>query len=695
TSRMGLSVIRGLQGETREGYAKLFACAKHYAVHSGPEWNRHSFNAKNVDPRDLWETYLPAFKTAVTEGKVKQVMCAYNRFEGEPCCASDRLLRRILREEWGFDGFVVSDCWALENFFRKGRHETHPDSAHAVADAILKGTDLECGEAFEAIPRAVAQGLIPEAALDIPLMRLLRARFELGEMDGYSPWDALPDSLINSRRHRQLALEMARKSIVLLRNNNLLPLPQNTRIALMGPAAGDSVMQWGNYHGFPPHTVTLLEALQPYLGSGGTVCEIERDYIGKYANLLTECRFEDKPGGLLTLWNNRDLKGKATLKRQTADPVNLPRYRKWDESLEMNNVSALFQTTFTPGKSGAVELVIASPCQIEVRIDGQVVQPELIPTYLKVVRMAVSAGRSYDIRIEARRGEERGEFKVSLQRLMEPDFAKMLAAVGDAEVVIYAGGISAELEREDATVYAPGFQGGDRTSIELPGPQRSVIAALKQAGKKVVLVNFSGSAMGLVPESGNCEAILQAWYPGEAGGLAIAEVLYGKVNPAGRLPVTFYKNVDQLPDFQSYDMAGRTYRYLKESPLYPFGFGLSYTTFGYGKPVLDKKEARVGESVTLTVPVTNSGMRDGEEVVQVYLSKTGDADGPVRALRAFDRVKILAGETRQVRFVLDADNLEWWDAAAGRMRVHPGVYRVMVGGSSAEKDLTTISLTLK
>lgn len=694
TSRMGLAVVKGLQGEKKDGYAKLFACAKHYAVHSGPEWNRHSFNAENIAPRDLWETYLPAFKTTVVEGKVRQVMCAYNRFEGEPCCGSDQLLNQILRKAWGFEGIILSDCDAIDDFYKEGKHETHADAAHASADAIRNGTDLECGDSFKAIPQAVRQGILAEDQLNRPLKRLLTARFELGEIDQYSPWDALPDSLINCRAHQDLALEMARKSIVMLKNDGILPLSSEQTIALIGPAADDSVMQWGNYNGIPRHTVTLLEALSPAL-KNGVVDKIENNYAGDYESLISECSYGGEKGLRGFYWNNPQMKGDPVWQEQTTGKIELRRKRMWNMRLNMNNISAGFQGTFTPAESGLVQFVISSSCEVNLEIDGRKTELERIPKSLKVAAMEVEAGKAYAIRVEGARVDSICGFSFDILRKKDPDLKALIERVKDVDVVVFAGGISAELERESANVYAPGFMGGDRTTIQMPEDQRKMIAALKQAGKKVVLVSFSGSALGLEPESRHCDAILTAWYPGEAGGQAIADVLYGRYNPAGRLPVTFYKSVDQLPHFEDYNMKGRTYRFMEEKPLYPFGFGLSFTTFGYGQPVLSKSKINAGESVTLTVPVTNTGQVDGEEVAQVYIRKKNDPDGPVKSLRAFDRVHIAAGETVNIVFDLAADNLEWWDDASGSMKVHAGAYELMIGGSSRDEDLEKLTLLIE
>lgn len=554
TSRMGLSVVNGLQGPQNTKYNKTHACAKHYAVHSGPEWNRHSFNAENINPRDLWETYLPAFQDLVIQGNVKEVMCAYNRFEGDPCCGSDRLLINILRNEWNYKGLVVSDCGAIDNFYFKGRHETHKNKADASAAAVLGGTDLECGRSYTGLISAVKEGLINESAIDQSLCRLMKARFELGEMDDTTPWDQLPDSLLSCHAHQQLALQMARESMTLLQNHkNILPLDKEMTVALIGPNANDSVMQWANYNGFPVHTITLLEGLTQYL----------------------------------------------------------PQER----------------LIYIPQKN------------IEVQ-------------------------------------------KYPWVNYYPNDIQAVINQAAKADVIIYAGGISASLEGEEMDVDAEGFRGGDRTTIELPNVQRKLVKALKATGKPIVFVNFSGCAMGLQPESQICDAILQAWYPGQAGGTAIAEVLFGDYNPAGRLPITFYKKDNQLPDFEDYNMQGRTYRYLNYEPLYPFGHGLSYTTFSYSTPFI--------ENGKLKVKVTNSGNYNGDEVIQLYIKRYDDPDGPLKTLRGFQRIHIPAGQTSEVSFPLTSDTFTWWDKDSNTVHPLQGRYKILVGGTSEESLLKSI-----
>ena len=531
TGQMGMAVVRGLQGPTDAEILKAHACAKHFAVHSGPEWNRHTFDAV-VSERDLRETYLPAFKDLVTKAGVKEVMIAYNRFRGDPCGMNDYLINTILRGEWGFEGIVVSDCWAIKDIWNT--HKVQPDAAHAAAAAVHTGTELNCGETYAFIPEAVRSGLLDEADVDKALIHLLAERIRLGELDGDGgAWDALPDEIVEGSEHLALSRKMAEECLVLLQNNGILPLAPDTRIALVGPNGDDREMQWGNYNPIPEKTVTLADALR-----------------------------------------------------------------------------------------------------------------ERIPDLTVIRGCGLVEGLEKDV----------------------------LAKLKGIDIVIFAGGISPAIEGEEMPVDLPGFRGGDRTDIELPAVQRGLIRQLQAAGKKVILVNFSGSAMGLETETKTCEAILQAWYPGEEGGHAIADVLFGDVNPSGKLPVTFYRHTADIPDYEDYALEGRTYRYFRGSPLFAFGYGLSYSCFAYG-------EARV-ENDSLIVPVTNESARDGAEVVQLYVRDPEDAEGPLKTLRGFCRVEIPAGETVEVALPLSYDTFLAWSEADGDMVPKHGRWELLYGGSS-------------
>lgn len=702
TSQLGMAVVRGLQGPEGQKYDKLHACAKHFAVHSGPEWNRHSFNAENIDPRDLWETYLPAFKDLVQKAHVKEVMCAYNRLEGDPCCGSNRLLMQILREEWGYDGLVVSDCGAISDFYRKGAHGTHPDAGHASASAVLSGTDVECGGNYKSLPEAVRAGLIDEKQIDISLKRLLQARFELGEMDAGTPWSEIPYSVVDSEEHRQLALRMAHESIVLLQNKDrILPLNKGLKIAVMGPNANDSVMQWGNYNGYPSHTVTLLEALRTRLPEAQIVYEPGCDRTSEITlrSLFPECSMEGNPGFVATYWNNQDRTGEAVSTERVTTPFHFTTSGAtvFSPGINLTNFSAVYRSVLRPSQTGDVAFNFQVEGSVTLLVDGkEVASGRNIKNQTRLYTLKAEAGKEYpvEIRFNQSRGDATLNFDLGVE--VPLDLSASVRQVKDADVVIFAGGISPTLEGEEMKVTIPGFKGGDRTDIELPAIQRNLLRALKKAGKKVIFVHYSGSAMALVPETESCDAILQVWYPGQAGGTAVADVLFGDYNPGGRLPVTFYKSMNQLPDFEDYSMKGRTYRYLSETPLYPFGYGLSYTTFDYGKAQLSTKViGRDKKEVTLTIPVRNTGKVDGDEVVQVYLRRPADKEGPSHTLRAFRRISIPAGKTEEVTFALPEENFHWFDPSTNTMRLYEGDYELLYGGSSERTQLKSIPVRVE
>ncbi len=702
TAQMGMAVVRGLQGPEDSQYDKAHACAKHFAVHSGPEWNRHSFDAKNISPRDLWETYLPAFKDLVQKTKVKEVMCAYNRYEGDPCCGSDRLLMQILREEWGFDGIVVSDCGAIRDFFMKDHHETHKDRDDASAAAVLSGTDLECGSSYKGLVDAVKNGYIKEADIDRAVCRLMKARFELGEMDPSTPWDTIPASVINSPKHQQLALEMARKSIVLLENeNDILPLKKGQTVALIGPNANDSVMQWGNYNGFPGHTVTLLEAMKKYIPADKLIYTpaCDRTSENTFVSLFHQCSTEKGQGFDARFWSNNQFEGEpiATARQTTPILFTTDGATAVAPGVPLTHFSGIYRATFRPTESGKVDFQIKMRGEYTLLINGKEVAKDegAIKQTTVFYTMEAQAGKSYDVELRYRHIEKSANLSFDMGSSRPVDIDGLLKTVENADVVIFAGGIAPSLEGEEMPVSAPGFRGGDREDIQLPAVQRRIVKALKNAGKRIVFVNFSGSAMGLVPESRNCEGLIQAWYPGQAGGTAVADVLTGRYNPAGRLPVTFYKGIDQLPDFQDYSMRGRTYRYFQGAPLYPFGYGLSYTTFEYGKVKRQLPAIKAGEGMTFSVPVMNTGRKVGEEVVQIYVRRVDDAEGPLKSLKAFKRISLKPGEQQMVKFDLPAETFETFDVRSNAMRIMPGKYELMVGGSSRQSDLQTTTILLK
>ena len=703
TSRMGIAVVKGLQGPDDSKYDKLHACAKHFAVHSGPEWNRHSFNAENISPRDLWETYLPAFKNLVQKADVKEVMCAYNRFEGEPCCGNNRLLTQILRDEWGFDGIVVSDCWAINDFWTKGNHETHTNKEHAIADAVSSGTDLECGPNYPSLPNAVKEGLITEERIDTSLKRLLKARFELGEMDEKTPWNEIPYSVVDSKEHKELALRMAKESIVLLQNkNNILPLKGNEKIAVVGPNANDSTMQWGNYNGYPSHTITLLEGLGNNIPAENIIYEqgCDRTETTTLKSAFNMCSNNNKPGFKATYWNNTNMEGGPVAVTHVSTPFHFITTggTTFASGVNIQNFSAKYESTLKPEENADIDFCFTAHAEIKIYIDGKMVgKGKYIKNDESLYTLKAEKGKEYNITIEYvfNNKDRAASLDFDMGYHVPVDLQKSVDKVKNADIIIFAGGISPTLEGEEMSVKIPGFKGGDRTDIELPKIQREFIKKLKESGKKIVYVNFSGSAIGLVPESKNCDAIIQAWYPGQAGGQAIADIITGKYNPAGRLPVTFYKNVEQIPDFEDYSMKGRTYRYMTEKPLFCFGHGLSYTTFEYGTAQTDKNIIEGNSGITLTIPVKNTGNRDGEEVVQVYLQFKKDKEGPSHALRGFKRINVPKGKTVNVDITLSKEDFEWFDTENNSMRPLEGKYTILYGGTSDISKLKGLTVVVK
>ena len=702
TSRMGVAVVNGLQGKgnsINSKYMKLLACAKHYAVHSGPEWNRHSFNIEDLPERDLWETYMPAFKALVEKANVAEVMCAYQRIDGDPCCGNKRYLQRILRDEWGYQGLVVSDCGAISDFYQKGCHEVSATPSIAAGTSIIAGTDVECGSVYKNIPKALENGELTMDAINKSLKRLLTARIKLGDLDNDNlvEWTKIPHDRLCSKQHNALAYEMAQKSIVLLQNSdNILPLKKDGgRIVVMGPNANDSVMQWGNYSGYPLHTVTILEGIEKKLGGQGSVKYV--DGCGHVSNTVRESRFanlttpDGKAGMEACYWNNTKMEGKqaATAIYKNAINLNNGGNTAFAAGVELDNFSGRYKALFKAQRDEEVTFELEADDGYRIIVNGDTLRDRFkqahgVQKWSKTYN--VKAGEKYDIQIDYIQIFGMAHMKFDVFTNKSKTIGDILKEISDAEYVVFAGGISPRLEGEEMKVDAYGFKGGDRTDIQLPQCQRDLIKAISDAGKKVIFVNCSGSAIALVPETSTCQAIMQAWYPGERGGDAVADVLFGDYNPSGKLPVTFYRSVDDLPDFLDYTMKNRTYRYFTGKPLWNFGYGLSYTSFSFGKP--SYKNGKI------TVDVSNTGKLDGDEIVQVYLRHTKDNDGPIKSLRGFKRVSIKAGETKRVEIDMPKENFETWDASTNTMRVIGGEYDIMVGNSSIDADLKHIKVVL-
>jgi len=703
TSRMGISVVKGLQGPADSKYKKLLACAKHFAVHSGPEWSRHTLNINNVDPRDLNETYFPAFKNLVQKADVREVMCAYQRLDDEPCCGSNRLLERILREEWGFKYLVVSDCGAIADFFNS--HKVSSDGTHAAARGVLAGTDVECaGPAYKLLPEAVAKGLISEDDINKSMMRILVGRFDLGEMDDDAlvPWTKIPISIVNNDEHKKLALDMAREAMTLLQNKNkALPLSKSAKkIAVIGPNANEKRMLWGNYNGTPFNTITILDGIKAKIPENKILfdrgCDLtEKMYI---KTVIGDCSFDGKAGIKATYWNNRDLTGDVVATVQITNPIQLTTegQHQFGPGVNLEGFSGKYQTVYKPKESGEMVFKIESRGGFELLVNGDTIyKPRRFGPRTLRIPLKVEQGKEYKIEANFRQLRTwTASLNMNFGKEVPVKFNELVEKLKGIDVVIFVGGISSALEGEQMPVELPGFKGGDRTDIELPEIQRDCIKALKQAGKKVIFVNCSGSAMGLVPETENCDAILQAWYAGESGGQAVADALFGDYNPSGKLPITFYKNIKQLGDFEDYSMKGRTYRFMS-NPLFPFGFGLSYTTFSIGDAKLNKTAIKANESVDLTIPISNTGKRDGTEVVQVYIHKINDIDGPLKTLRDFQRVEVAVGKTNEAVIKLPYNSFEFFDRAIGKMIVSMGDYEIFYGNSSDTKSLKMAKITIQ
>ena len=705
TSRMGVQVVKGLQGPTDSKYRKLLACAKHYAVHSGPEWSRHELNLNNIDPRDLYETYLPAFKSLVQDADVRQVMCAYQRLDDEPCCGNSRLLKRILRDEWGFKHIVVSDCGAVTDFFTS--HKVSSTPVHAASKAVLSGTDVECvweNYPFKTLPEAVKKGLIKEEDIDASLMRVLIGRFDLGEMDDDSivPWAKIPTSVINNSEHRKLALDMALESMTLLQNkNNILPLNKmENKIAVIGPNANDAPMLWGNYNGKPIRTITILDGIKSKVSPDKILydkgCDLVEDKVTQ--SYFDKCSIDGKKGFKATYWNNKNYEGDIVASVQITDPIKLTTagQHEFASGVNLERFSAKYEAEFEAPQTEEIVFKGGATGHFELLVNGNSLSKydnwRTLPARLP---LKVEAGKKYKIEIfYAQLNDWQANIEFNFGKELDVDYTELINKLKGIDVVVYVGGLSTQLEGEEMPVSFPGFKGGDRTDIELPLVQRNCLKALKAAGKKIVYVNCSGSAIAFTPETESCDAILQAWYGGESGGQAVADVLFGDYNPSGKLPVTFYKNSKQIKDFEDYSMKGRTYRFMND-PLFPFGFGLSYTTFSIGDAKLNKTTINKSESVELAIPVTNVGKRNGTEIVQVYVHKVNDADGPIKTLKGFQRVEVGTGKTNNAVISLPSNSFEFYNRKSGKMEVAAGDYELMYGNSSNSNDLKVAKITVQ
>ncbi len=694
SSVLGVQTVLGMQGND-DKYFKTHACAKHYAVHSGPEPLRHSMDV-SVPMRDLWETYLPAFKALVQEANVREVMCAYQRYEGVPCCMSDRLLVDILRNKWGYDAIVLTDCDAINNFYNKGQHETHPDAKSASADAVLHGTDLECGRSFQSLVAALKEGLIKESDLDMHLRRTLFGRFELGMFDpaGNIPWANLGEDVISSEANDRLAVQTARESIVLLKNDGVLPLSKNIRkIAVLGPNADNHSMLYGNYGGTPSdnHKRSLLQGIQKALPGVEVVYDKACELLDEYSTENFLPLLNDGKGMKVQFYAGKSLEGEPYQEKYYSDNIRFSTFGAWGfaDGVNSDDVAVRMSGTFTPNYTGTMQYNIGTDNGYKLYVNGKLVEQSETQGNRRMMRRNVSsyrnidvvAGQPVDIMVEYVRGN--GQFAMLSAQFCRRglvDFAPLASRVADADAIVVIGGITAAQEGE----------GGDRADIEFPKVQARLLEAMKATGKPVVLVNCSGSAMAFTPVLDDCNAIVQAWYPGQGGAQALAEILFGDYNPSAKLPVTFYKSTTDLPDFLDYKMENRTYRYFRGEPLYPFGYGLSYTKYEYGEAKLSRSSVKAGKGITVTIPVRNVGDRAGEEIVQVYVKSLDNPNAPIKSLKGFAKVSLEAGKSAKVRIELPATSFEYYHDGLDGLEIHSGKYQILYGSSSTDKDLKTM-----
>lgn len=716
TTQLGLAAVKGLQGNDRR-YFKTHATAKHFAVHSGPEWNRHSYNA-TVSRRDLWETYLPAFEALVKEGNVREVMCAYNAFDGAPCCANNLLVTDILRTRWNFNGMVVSDCGAINDFYEKKAHATYPDPETAVAAAVKHTTDVECGSSYKNLTLSLQKGLIKESELDISLKRVLNGWFELGMLDpkDANPWSKIPISVVESQEHRNQALKVAQKSMTLLKNQNqVLPLSKNIRkIAVVGPNADDGIMQLGNYNGTPSYTVTILEGIKKKIPNAEIIYERGCDLVDPssktslYKSFLSDKNAEN--GMKVEFFNNNEFKNNpaTTVINKTEINYNNSGGTQLAQGLNRENTSTKISGIFKSPIDGEVFLAPIASDGYSLSVDGKEILSRKGGNASKPTEVALKVEKNKEYFVELKHIQKGKQITISfdIYRKDPLNFAAIREKVKDADAIIFAGGLSPNLEGEEMMVNAEGFKGGDKISIDLPKVQRDMLSELKKTGKPVVFVLSTGSALALEQDEKNYDALLCSWYSGQEGGNAVADVLFGDYNPAGRLPVTFYKTLAQLDNaltknsaekqgFENYDMQGRTYRYMKESPLYSFGYGLSFSDFKYGKAKISSKKIKKEKGLNIEIPVTNRSKKDGEEVVQVYVKKNNADNSQLKTLRAFKRVHIAAGKTEIVKLEIDARSFYSYDEKSDGLISKSGKYTLMYGGSSDNSALNQIEIEVK
>jgi beta-glucosidase len=697
TSRIGVSFVTGLQGNDPE-HPRVIATPKHFAVHSGPENSRHTFDVL-PSAYDLEDTYLPAFRATLKDARAGSVMCAYNAINGQPACANDFLLKTHLRDAWGFGGYVVSDCGAIDDIF--GGHHFMADAPSAAAVAVKAGTDLDCGHIYRHIPGAVKLHLLTEAEVDTAVRRLFVARARLGNLDGpeKGAYASIPFEAVNSAEHRQLALRAARKSMVLLKNSNgTLPLKNpDIKIAVIGPAADYLASVQGNYSGTPLNPVLPLSGMLS--GFGNSHVRYAQGSTFVRGTLLPISRSALKPeksagehGLTGQYFNKLDFSGPPVLVRTDETPNFNFTEASPGPGVAARTFAVRWSGTFTPPASGeyrlGVHLGACYACEDRVTyrmfLDSKLLlDSQHLPAGSDRdnanVTLELADSSSHAIVVEYTHREAGGQVDIVWEPPAKALLEEAIEAARTSDVVVAFVGLSTNLEGEEMKITLPGFSGGDRTTLNLPEAQQTLLEGVAAAGKPLIVVLLNGSALAVNWAQQHAAAIVEAWYPGEQGGTAIADTLLGRNNPAGRLPVTFYQSADQLPPFENYSMKGRTYRYFDGVPLFPFGYGLSYTTFAYSAPKFSKRWIRAGDQLNVQVDVTNIGKVEGDEVAQLYLLPLENHTSPKRTLRGFQRIHLAPGKTQTITFQLKDRDLSLVDQR-GRRSVGAGRYRIFVGG---------------
>jgi len=702
SGRLAVAFVSGMQGDDPY-YFRVISTPKHFAVHSGPEPTRH-FADIDVSKHDELDTYTPAFRAAVVEGHADSVMCAYNAVNGQPACANEFLLQHTLRGAWHFQGYVVSDCDAVRNIFRD--HHYRPTQPQASAISLLRGMDNECIDGpgkvtddhdYKPYVEAVQQGYLPESAVDTALIRLFTARIRLGMFDPPEtvPYSKIEKSELDSADHRALARRMANEAMVLLKNDGVLPLKSVKNIAVVGPLAEQTAVLLGNYNGTPTHTVSVLEGLKKEFPGAKITYIAGTQFLSQQGDPVPASALTTPGGkpGLKAQYSSRTgFEAKGTPLVSRVEPsVKLTEANLPEEAKAATKTLAVQWTGFLHASATADYLLgIKANAFVRVSVDDKLVaQGWGEQTHMGQVHL--EKGRSSKLEVSySRFGEGKPEAQLIWAPVNNAPDPAAVAAAKKADVVVAVVGITSRLEGEEMPVDQPGFSGGDRTNLEMPTPEEDLVQAVAATGKPLVVVLMNGSALGVNWEKAHANAILESWYSGEEGGAAIAETLSGKNNPAGRLPVTFYKDVHQLPHFEDYSMKGRTYRYFEGEPLWPFGYGLSYTTFSYSDLSLPTSTINAGDPLDASVTVTNSGKVAGDEVVQLYLKFPDVAGAPIRALRGFQRVHLEPGASQKIEFHLNPRDLSMV-TDLGDIIVAEGKYTVSVGGGQPGTGAASVS----